>query len=90
MRANDPCSRALGKQNMKIKPINALVFGVVGFALVGCSIGMQPEGPTSDQIKAKMAAMPPEKQIELIQNSPMKPDEKATKIAEIKQKFGIK
>jgi hypothetical protein len=58
--------------------------------IAGCNVGMQPSGPSPDEVRAKIATMPPEKQIEMVQNSPMPPAAKAAKIAELESKYGIK
>jgi hypothetical protein len=50
---------------------------------------MEPEGPTPDQIRAKIDSMPPDQQIEMIQNSPMTKDEKAQRIKGIQDKFHL-
>jgi len=71
--------------------VSAALTGVLAvLVLSGCSVGMMPEGSSPSEVRAKVAAMPPEKQIEFIQSSPMKPAEKAAKIAEIKTKYGLK
>lgn len=59
-------------------------------ALTGCNVGMAPAGPDPDQIRQEIAAMPPQKQIHLIQGSPMPTKQKQQKIAEIEQKYNIK
>ena len=56
----------------------------------GCSMGMQPEGPNAEQVKAKEASLPPDQQIAMIKYSPMPAAQKAEKIAEVKAKYGIK
>ena len=75
---------------MNFKLASALVAAAAALVVTGCSVGMQPEGSSVDQIKAKEAAMPPEQQISMIQNSPMPADQKAAKIAELKTKYNIK
>ena len=62
---------------------------VACLALAGCNAGMEPTGPTPDQIRAKIDAMPPEKQIDLIEHSPMSRPEKDKRLAEIRQKFNL-
>jgi len=73
---------------------NLSKFAIVGIAtaivLSGCNSGTMPEGPSPSEIQKKIASFPPEKQIEMYKNSPMSPDQKAAKIAEIKAKYGLK
>ena len=79
-----------GDKGMKL----SFMFALVGLAatgiLSGCNVGMMPEGPSPSEVKAKIAAMPPDQQIAFYKNSPMPPAEKAAKIAEIEQKYNIK
>ena len=73
----------------KDRMFRTVFFGLGTAALLwvcGCNAGMEPEGPSPDQIKAKMAAMPIDQQIALIKNSPMPKAEKAQKIAELQAK----
>ena len=67
-----------------------LIAAVAVFGLCGCGVGMQPEGSSVDQIKAKEAGMPPDQQISQWEHSPAPPQVKAQKIAEIKAKYNIK
>jgi hypothetical protein len=75
---------------MEIKFKTPVIVTIALSMLVGCNVGMSPSGPSEDQIRKEIAAMPPEKQIKLIRGSPMSPKEKEQKIAEIEQKYGIK
>jgi len=75
---------------MKMKLAYALVGVLAVGVLSGCSTGMQPEGPSADDLKKKEAAMPPDQQIAMIQNSPMPKAQKDQKIAELKAKYNIK
>lgn len=68
-----------------------VLIGIIAcLAIAGCNIGMQPEGPSLDQVKAKEASLPPDQQIALLKTAPMPSAEKEAKIAEIKAKYGIK
>lgn len=79
-----------GGKNMKFNIMVALV-GLMGAGVLsGCNSGMMAEGPNPTEVKAKIAAMSPEKQIAFYQGSPMPPAQKAAKIAEIEKKYGIK
>jgi hypothetical protein len=68
------------------KPIFALLLSGIA---CGCSVGMEPQGPSPSEIQAKIAAMPPEQQISLIQNSPMPKAVKDQRIQEIRTKFNL-
>jgi hypothetical protein len=60
-----------------------------GLTLAGCNAGMEPEGPTPDQIRAKLATLPPNEQIAMLQHSPMPKAEQEQKIEEIRTKYGL-
>lgn len=62
---------------------------LLALALCGCNVGMAPEGPSPDQFKRQIGEMPPDKQIQFIQNSPMSASQKQQQIAAIQQKYGI-
>jgi hypothetical protein len=74
---------------MKLKLAFAIVAVATVGALYGCNSGMQPEGPSVAEIKNKEAALPPDQQITMIQNSPMPKAQKDQKIAELKKKYNI-
>jgi len=60
------------------------------FFASGCSgIGNAAQGPDEAQVKQREAALPPDKQIELLKSAPMPADEKAKKIKEIQDKYGL-
>jgi len=60
-----------------------------GSVICGCNVGMQPTGPSVEEINAIRSKWPPEKQIEGIQFSPMPPAEKKRRIAEIRKKYNM-
>ena len=66
----------------------SLAAGVLGLA--GCSIGDAPQGLSPAETRAAVAALPPLKQIEYINRSPLPQKEKEKRIAEIKAANGIK
>ena len=66
-----------------------LILPLAAAILAGCNAGMEPAGPTPDQIRAKIDAMPPQKQIDLIEHSPMNKVDKENRIAQIRQKFNL-
>ena len=84
------CRFSLRGTIMARKSTIALVGAIFVLALSGCNVGMQPEGPNPDEVKAKEASLPPEQQIAMIKNAPMPADQKAAKIAEVKAKYGLK
>lgn len=67
---------------LALSALAALVLG-------GCNVGNAPEPMSASDVKAEVAKLSPEQQIDWINRSPMPPEEKARKIAEIKQKAGI-
>lgn len=70
--------------------ILALILVLSPAVLAGCdSIGNAPAGPSQAEVKKEVDAMPPEKQIRLIQHSPMPRDEQIQKIDEIKKKYNL-
>jgi hypothetical protein len=75
---------------MNKRTLYALVVGLGAIVIGGCDPGNQPASPSPDEIKKTIAAMPADKQIEMIQHSPMSPQQKEQKIAEIKAKAGMK
>jgi hypothetical protein len=66
-----------------------VVVSSFGLALSGCNFGMQPEGPSPDQIRANMSKMPPDEQIKLIQHSPMPKEQQQQEIAKIRAQFHL-
>ena len=58
-------------------------------AAAGCNIGNAPEPMSGTDVKSAVEQLPPEKQIEWYQRSPMPPAEKQAKINEIKKKAGM-
>ena len=77
-------------KSMKLNASNVLFAAIAVGTLSGCNVGMMAEGPSPSEIKAKVAAMPPDQQIAFYKNSPMPAADKAKKIAEIEQKYNIK
>ena len=77
---------------MKKAQIIVLISSVVAFGwmVAGCSVGEAPAGMSGDDAKTAVSKMSPQDQIKFIQSSPMPPDEKAKKIAEIEAKSGVK
>lgn len=71
-----------------IKNSFALLFLAV--AVVGCNMGNAPEPMSESELKQAVDNAKPEDQIAWIERSPMPPDEKKAKIAEIKAKHGLK
>ena len=65
----------------------ALVSGVL---VDGCSIGDAAKGPDPAEIEQRKNSLPPDQQIKLLQTSPMPAVEKAQKIKEIEDKYGVK
>jgi len=66
--------------------IPIIVFAA-GWLIGGCNLGMQPTGPSVQEINAIRAKWPPEKQIEGINQSPMPGPEKKRRISEIRAKY---
>jgi len=63
------------------------IFAALGIS--GCHVGNAPEPMSATEVKDAVAKLPPQQQIDWINRSPMPPDEKAKRIAEIKAKAGI-
>ena len=74
---------------MKIQPKLILALAI-GIAAAGCDTGEAPKGLSPAETEAAVNALPPEKQIEYINRSPMPAAAKEKKIAEIKAKAGMK
>ncbi len=66
----------------------ALAFSLA--VLAGCDTGEAPAGLTGAETDAAVKKLPAQQQIDYINRSPMPPDVKAKKIAEIKAQAGIK
>lgn len=62
----------------------------LGFVCVGCNVGNAPEPMNEAQLENAVEKLPPQKQIDYINSSPMPADEKARRIAEIEAKTGYK
>ncbi len=73
-----------------MKTKNLLIAIVLLLVCVGCNVGNAPEPMNEDQLKSAIEKMPPEKQIEYINSSPMPADMKAKRIKEIEDKTGYK
>ncbi|RYG26827.1 hypothetical protein EON82_01690 [bacterium] len=65
---------------------------VVGLAvlLVGCNVGNAPETMSEADVKAAIDKMSPQEQIDYINRSPLTPDEKKKRIADLEAKSGAK
>lgn len=73
--------------NKKLK--FSILLAALTFGIVGCSIGDAPAGQSADEAKAAFENSPPEEQIKLVMSSPMPPDQKAARIAEIRKKYNL-
>jgi len=62
----------------------------MGFAIAGCSVGDAPKGLSAEETRAAVDALPPDKQIDYINRSPIPQAEKEKRIADIKAKAGMK
>jgi hypothetical protein len=80
--------RAIDEKKSMIKNSLPLLFLCV--AIAGCNIGNAPEPMSEAELKKAVENAKPEDQIAWIQRSPMPTAEKEAKIAEIKEKHGIK
>ncbi|MGV3616626.1 MAG: hypothetical protein ACO1SV_14965 [Fimbriimonas sp.] len=58
--------------------------------LAGCNAGMAPEGMSREEARAALDRMSPQDQIKYVASSPMPPEQKAKRYAEIEAKTGIK
>jgi len=56
--------------------------------IVGCNVGSAPATMNETQVQDAVSKLPVDQQIDYINRSPMSPDEKAKRIAEIKEKAG--
>jgi len=63
---------------------------VVAAAAIGCDTGEAPAGLTGAETDAAVKKLPAQQQIDYINRSPMPPDVKAKKIADIKAQAGMK
>jgi hypothetical protein len=66
----------------------SLLLGLL--ALGGCGIGDAPKGLTPEETRAAVAKLPPDKQIDYINRSPLPAEEKQKRIAAIKTANGLK
>jgi hypothetical protein len=58
--------------------------------LAGCNVGMAPEGMSREEARAALDRMSPEDQIRYVASSPMSPQQKRQRYAEIEAKTGKK
>jgi hypothetical protein len=73
--------------NIKISILGALC----AIVLTGCNnIGNAPTPMSPEQTRAALDQATPEQQIDWINRSPMPPEEKARRIKEIEEKYGVK
>lgn len=72
--------------NTKLWTITAVA---AALALGGCNAGMEPAGPTPEEIQAKIATLPPDQQISMIQHSPMPKADQEKRIQEIRDKYNL-
>ncbi len=73
------------------KILGFLLLASTAYCLVACGNDATPPQPMSGkETEDALSKATPEQQIEWYQRSPMPPAEKAKKIAEIEEKYGIK
>jgi len=61
----------------------------VMLVVAGCNVGNAPEPMSASQVRDEVAKLSPQQQIDWVNRSPMPPEEKAKRIADIKAKAGI-
>ena len=66
------------------------VVAASSIAISGCGIGMAPDGMSREEAKAALEKLSPEEQIKYVATSPMPPDQKQKRYAEIEAKTGVK
>ena len=60
----------------------------LSIATVGCNVGNAPATMNENEVQDAVSKLPVDQQIDYINRSPMSPEEKAKKFAEIKAKAG--
>jgi hypothetical protein len=66
-----------------------LALGLCVLAAGGCSFGDAPKGLSPEETRAAVSKLPAKDQIDYINRSPLPPDEKAKRIADIKASHGL-
>ena len=66
------------------------LFVFAALCLAGCNVGMAPDGMSREEAKAALDKMSPQDQIKYVASSPMPPEQKKKRYAEIEEKTGVK
>jgi hypothetical protein len=72
---------------MKAKHLPLLL--VVCLPLTGCNAGNAPETMSESDVQSAIKKLSPQEQIDYINRSPLTPDEKKKRIAEIEKSSGV-